>query len=118
MRQGGGIYQEGSRHKNYETSLAIVAFELANQDGRYDKLLAALEKFVKDQQWDEGEGQELSSMNYGGAGYGSHERPDLSNTSFLVDALHSLGRGEDADSQARPGLGRRPLGRLGRLRDL
>jgi squalene-hopene/tetraprenyl-beta-curcumene cyclase len=34
-------------------------------------------------------------MSYGGAGYGSHSRPDLSNTSFLIDALHSVGTGED-----------------------
>jgi len=37
-------------------------------------------------------------MFYGGAGYGSHERPDLSNTSFLVDALHELGNGEDDEA--------------------
>jgi squalene-hopene/tetraprenyl-beta-curcumene cyclase len=91
----GGIYQEGSRYKNYETSLSIVCFKLANKDGRYNELLAGAEKFVKAQQWDEDEGHEISSMSYGGAGYGSHERPDLSNTSFLVDALHEIGRGED-----------------------
>jgi squalene-hopene/tetraprenyl-beta-curcumene cyclase len=34
-------------------------------------------------------------FNYGGAGYGSSSRPDLSNTSFLIDALHSLGRGDE-----------------------
>jgi squalene-hopene/tetraprenyl-beta-curcumene cyclase len=95
LHDDGGIYQEGSRYKNYETSLSIVCFKLANKDGRYDDLLAGAEKFVKAQQWDEDEGHELSSMSYGGAGYGSHSRPDLSNTSFLVDALHEIGRGED-----------------------
>jgi squalene-hopene/tetraprenyl-beta-curcumene cyclase len=91
----GGIYQDGSRYKNYETSLATVCFQLANRDGRYNGLLASAEQFVKAQQWDEDEGHEISSMSYGGAGYGTHERPDLSNTSFLVDALHAVGRGED-----------------------
>jgi squalene-hopene/tetraprenyl-beta-curcumene cyclase len=95
LHDDGGIYQEGSRYKNYETSLSIVCFQLANSDGRYDELLAGAEKFVKQQQWDEDEGHEISSMNYGGAGYGSHERPDLSNTSFLIDALRAVGRGED-----------------------
>lgn len=95
LHADGGIYQEGSRYKNYETSLSIVCFQLANKDGRYDDLLAGAEKFVKAQQWDEDEGHEISSMSYGGAGYGSHSRPDLSNTSFLVDALHEIGRGED-----------------------
>jgi squalene-hopene/tetraprenyl-beta-curcumene cyclase len=95
LHEDGGIYQEGSRYKNYETSLAIVAFQLANKDGRYNELLAGAEKFVKAQQWDEDEGHDISSMSYGGAGYGSHQRPDLSNTSFLIDALHEIGRGDD-----------------------
>ena len=95
LHDDGGIYQDGSRYKNYETSLAIVCFKEANKDGRYNELLAGAEKFVKGQQWDEDEGHEISSMSYGGAGYGSHSRPDLSNTSFLVDALHAVGRGED-----------------------
>ncbi|MCI0334872.1 MAG: hypothetical protein L0228_16785 [Planctomycetes bacterium] len=95
LHDDGGIYGEGSWYKNYETSLSIVCFNEANKNGDYDKLLAAAEKFVKKEQWDEDEGQEISSMSYGGAGYGSHERPDLSNTSFLIDALHSVGRGED-----------------------
>ena len=91
----GGVYQNGSRYKNYETSLAIVGFKEANQDGKYDELLVGAEKFVKQQQWDDDEGHDISSTSYGGAGYGSHSRPDLSNTSFLVDALHSVGRGKD-----------------------
>jgi squalene-hopene cyclase-like protein len=95
LHDDGGIYAEGSRYKNYETSISIVCFHEANRDGKYDELLAKAEQFVKNEQWDEGDGQEISSMNYGGAGYGSHQRPDLSNTSFFVEALHSLGRGED-----------------------
>jgi squalene-hopene/tetraprenyl-beta-curcumene cyclase len=95
LHDDGGIYSEGSRYKNYETSLSIVCFQEANRDGEYDDLLAGAEKFVKSLQWDEDEGHEISSMSYGGAGYGSHRRPDLSNTSYLVDALHEIGRGED-----------------------
>src|SRR5687767_2299267 len=45
----GGIYQNGSRYKNYETSLSIVCFNEANKDGRYNELLANAEKFVKAQ---------------------------------------------------------------------
>jgi squalene-hopene/tetraprenyl-beta-curcumene cyclase len=95
VHDDGGIYQDGSAHKNYETCLALTAFQAANEDGRYKDLVARAEKFVKEQQWDEGEGHELASPNFGGAGYGSRSRPDLSNTSFLVDALHDLGRGPD-----------------------
>jgi hypothetical protein len=91
----GGIYQSGGNHKNYETCLAILAFKAANKDRRYDQLLADAEKFVKKEQWDEEEGKSPADLNYGGAGYGSSSRPDLSNTSFLIEALHELGRGED-----------------------
>jgi squalene-hopene/tetraprenyl-beta-curcumene cyclase len=95
VRADGGIYREGSTHKNYETCLSIVCFSEANQGGRYDKLIKNAEKFVKDEQWDEGEGHDKSSFNYGGAGYGSKSRPDLSNTSFLVEALIAAGNGPD-----------------------
>jgi squalene-hopene/tetraprenyl-beta-curcumene cyclase len=93
--EDGGIYQQGGNHKNYETCLAIIAFQAANGDHHYDKLLADAEKFVKKEQWDEGEGESEDNVYYGGAGYGSSSRPDLSNTSFLLDALHALGRGDD-----------------------
>ena len=56
------------------------------------------EHFVKTLQWDEDEGLTKDDMNYGGAGYGHSKRPDLSNTSFLIDALHSVG--SDADEPA------------------
>jgi squalene-hopene/tetraprenyl-beta-curcumene cyclase len=94
-QKDGGIYVEGSRHKNYETCLAMVAFSAANQNGRYDKIIAAAERFVKNEQWDEGEGHDRSSFNYGGAGYGSKSRPDLSNTSFLIDSLVAIGSGPE-----------------------
>jgi squalene-hopene/tetraprenyl-beta-curcumene cyclase len=41
----GGIFQDGSNHKNYETSIAIVCFKEANRDGKYSDLLAAAENF-------------------------------------------------------------------------
>jgi squalene-hopene/tetraprenyl-beta-curcumene cyclase len=87
----GGIYAQGSRYRNYETSVAVGALIKANRDGRYDSVLKRAELFLKEIQWDEGEGIESSDAAYGGAGYGKHQRPDLSNTSFLLDALHELG---------------------------
>ncbi len=76
----------------------MVAFSRANKDGKYNKLIGDCEKFVKQQQWDGGEGKEPSDPFYGGAGYGSKARPDLSNTSFMIDALHELGRGGDDEA--------------------
>ncbi|NOX53976.1 MAG: terpene cyclase/mutase family protein, partial [Planctomycetes bacterium] len=95
IKPDGGIYYTSSHHRNYETCLALLAFQLANVDGRYDKIVAKAERFLKGLQWDEGEGLESSDPAYGGAGYGSHERPDLSNTQFLVEALRAAGAGPD-----------------------
>jgi hypothetical protein len=98
IRPDGGIYSESSTHKNYETCLAIVALNKANETGRYDAVLKKAEAFAKGLQWDEGEGIESSDPAYGGAGYGSHKRPDLSNTSFMLDALKELGRGPEDEA--------------------
>jgi squalene-hopene/tetraprenyl-beta-curcumene cyclase len=91
VHDDGGIYAPGSRYQNYETSLGILAFHEANADGRYNDLLKKAEAFDKKIQWDSDEGHDEASMSYGGAGYGSHSRPDLSNTSFLIEALHATG---------------------------
>ena len=97
----GGIHQTGSLHRNYETCLAVFCFTEANRDGRYDQLLSRAETFIKKLQWDREEGHDPSSSSYGGAGYGNHGRPDLSNTSFMIDALHSLGKDKDDPAMQR-----------------
>ncbi len=94
----GGIYQPGSRHSNYETCLAIMALSRLNQNGKYDRILQQAERYVKGLQWDETEELQKEDLAYGGAGYGSKSRPDLSNTSFMIDALKSMGRGEDDEA--------------------
>ena len=91
VRPDGGIYSEGSNHRNYETCLAVFCFAEANRDGRYGKLLKDADTFLKQLQWDGEEGHDESSTSFGGAGYGRHSRPDLSNTSFMIDALKELG---------------------------
>ncbi|HUT11724.1 MAG TPA: prenyltransferase/squalene oxidase repeat-containing protein [Thermoguttaceae bacterium] len=98
VRPDGGIYEKDNFYRNYETSLALLCFAEANRDGRYDKLIANADRFLKGIQWDEDEGHQLSSPNYGGAGYGQDKRPDLSNTSFLIDALIAAGNGPDDEA--------------------
>lgn len=95
VRENGGIYADGSVHANYETCLAITALAKLNTSGKYTDILKNAEKFVKEQQWDEGEGIDPAKPEYGGAGYGSKSRPDLSNTSFLIEALKDAGCAED-----------------------
>ena len=94
----GGLYQKGSRLNNYETCLTIVCFAEANRDGRYSELIKKADRFVKGEQWDETKGHDPSKVDYGGAGYGKESRPDLSNTAFLLEALHAAGNGPDDEA--------------------
>jgi squalene-hopene/tetraprenyl-beta-curcumene cyclase len=55
-----------------------------------DRLQSAIE-WLKEAQWDEGEGLARTQDWYGGVGYGNQGRPDLSNTQMMLDALHDAG---------------------------
>lgn len=91
----GGIHALGSRFQNYETCIAILALTEANKDGRFEPQIRKAELFLRDLQWDEGEGIETTDGRYGGGGYDSKQRPDMSNTQFLVEALKKAGVAED-----------------------
>jgi len=101
IQEDGGLNKVGSKYRNYETCLAILAFKEANKGGRYDALLKKADGYVKSEQWDEGEGKDKSDFTYGGSGYGSKSRPDLSNTSFLIEALQATGNSADSEAMQR-----------------
>jgi squalene-hopene/tetraprenyl-beta-curcumene cyclase len=96
----GGIHAPNSRLANYETCVIVVALKAANKDGKYDKILANADKFLKGAQLDEEEGHEKASTSFGGAGYapGKNGRPDLSNTHYMIEALRATGN--DYNSEA------------------
>ena len=98
VQPDGGIYRTGTFYRNYETSVCLLCFAEANKDGRYKKMIANADRFLKGLQWDEDEEQKPEDLGYGGAGYGKHKRPDLSNTSFLIDALLAAGNGPDDEA--------------------
>ena len=87
----GGIHAPASRHQNYETCIAMMTLAQAGRDGRYDAQISKARQFLRDLQWDAGEGIETSDGAYGGAGYDSKQRPDMSNTQFLLEALQQSG---------------------------
>ena len=91
----GGIYQQESAVANYETSIAMLALHACNAFHQYQEVIYKAEQFLTAIQWDESEGNVPADPEYGGAGYGRHERPDLSNTAFLIDALQEIGTGPD-----------------------
>ncbi|MGA2031695.1 MAG: prenyltransferase/squalene oxidase repeat-containing protein [Thermoguttaceae bacterium] len=96
VQKDGGIYRSNGQLENYETSLGLMCFAEANRDHRYDKTIKNADQYLKDMQWG-GKSQpaDQSNPSYGGAGYGHHKRPDLSNTSFFIDALKRAGDGPD-----------------------
>ncbi|MEW4569707.1 prenyltransferase/squalene oxidase repeat-containing protein [Tautonia sp. JC769] len=82
----------GAPHSVYSTSVALMAFHEANRAGRYDAVVEGCQAFLKGSQYDEGEGKSPDDPYYGGLGYGGGDsRPDLSNTSFMMEALHDSG---------------------------
>jgi squalene-hopene/tetraprenyl-beta-curcumene cyclase len=86
----GGLSE--ANHANYATSIALLAFHEANHRGKYDRVIKEGQAFLKSMQWDESEGKARDDAFYGGAGYGGkNSRPDLSNTSFFLEALRDTG---------------------------
>jgi squalene-hopene/tetraprenyl-beta-curcumene cyclase len=76
--------------KNYVTCINVLALTAAGKDS-YKAVIADASKFLRHLQWDEGEGKKPSDDFYGGAGYDSKSRPDLSNTQIFLDALVAAG---------------------------
>jgi squalene-hopene/tetraprenyl-beta-curcumene cyclase len=91
VQKDGGIYNQ--RLANYTTCVALMTFQEANKDGKYDKVIAGASAFLKGLQ--QGGDVAESDSKYGGVGYDGRGRPDLSNTHFFVDALLASGVSKD-----------------------
>ena len=92
--EDGGIYPEGLGMQNYYTSVCLMALSAAH-DPAYQKDIKQAQAFLKKLQWDEGESIDEPNTWYGGAGYGKHKRPDLSNTQMMLEALKQSGLAPD-----------------------
>ncbi len=92
----GGIYDPKMPYLNYSTSVALMAMAASKSPALQAKVEAA-QKCLKDNQWVppkcDNEGRPITPAHpwYGGAGYGDHKRPDLSNTGMMLEALHESG---------------------------
>jgi squalene-hopene/tetraprenyl-beta-curcumene cyclase len=80
--------------QNYVTCVNVLALVAADRPS-YKAVVADATKFLRKLQWDEGEGKKRDSDFYGGAGYDSKSRPDLSNTQMFIDALVAAGIPKD-----------------------
>ncbi len=94
-----GSFDEGAL-ANYVN--ATIASALA-ATGKTDYRVAAFRvtEVLRSGQWDDGEGLRPEQDWYGGAGYGSHGRPDLSNTQTMLDALYDAGLSPDEPAMQR-----------------
>lgn len=101
VKPDGGIYSQGSRVRNYETCIGILCFTAANRDGKYDEIVKNADAFIKGLQIGSGDGKDQTDVTYGGVGYGGKERPDLSNTAFLVEALKASGNTAESEAMKR-----------------
>lgn len=86
----GGVYSGDGLQKNYESSV-VLSLLSALHDPSHADAIKRLQRFLTDNQWDEGEGKPRTDVFYGGAGYGHGKRPDLSNTQMMLEALHDSG---------------------------
>jgi squalene-hopene/tetraprenyl-beta-curcumene cyclase len=66
------------------TALALTALDSPKHAEALQEVLAWLKRV----QWDQAEGVRPEQDWFGGVGYGSKGRPDLSNTQMMLDALH------------------------------
>ncbi len=92
QQQDGGIYDVGLR--TYTTSIALMVLVKADANAYADAIENAKAYLIK-HQWDEAESIDKGNPWYGGHGYGKHERPDLSNTQYFVEAMHEAGVPKD-----------------------
>ncbi|HEY0982006.1 MULTISPECIES: prenyltransferase/squalene oxidase repeat-containing protein [unclassified Schlesneria] len=96
VQPDGGIYSPKSQHANYETSILVLVFRATNQGEKYDSVIKNADTFLRNLQWDDTQQTEKADPRFGGAGYGGpNSRPDLSNTTFFLEALEAAGAKPD-----------------------
>ena len=89
VQKDGGVYNK--MLANYTTSVAIMAFKEANQDGKYDAIIKSAGAFLKRIQHED----DPQNTAFGGFSYDGKKRPDMSNSVFSVEALIAAGIPKD-----------------------
>ncbi len=98
QQDDGGIYDPGMGLRNYCTSVSLMFLSsMPTSDDEVRQAKKRAVAFLKKLQWaehradDEGKKITPDHVWYGGAGYGRHKRPDLSNTQMMIEALKQSG---------------------------
>ncbi|MFO0784645.1 MAG: prenyltransferase/squalene oxidase repeat-containing protein [Phycisphaerales bacterium] len=79
---------------NYVAAFVLMGLA-AQQDAHLARELETVRLWLVNNQWDQAKGISPKDDWYGGAGYGRHGRPDLSNTQIMLEALHDAGASPD-----------------------
>ncbi|MEM6750484.1 MAG: prenyltransferase/squalene oxidase repeat-containing protein [Planctomycetota bacterium] len=93
--------------QNYNTAISVSALALLPGDPEARAAKQRAIDYLRGIQWHEGaqlpDGTTITPAHafFGGAGYGKHGRPDMSNTHFLVQAVHDAGVATDDPVYAR-----------------
>ena len=87
VQPDGGISKKTGIIETTRPVWALVVLRRSEPRRPLRAVIKNAENFLKDNQWSEKQGRDQADAFYGGAGYGKHKRPDLSNTNFLLDAL-------------------------------
>jgi squalene-hopene/tetraprenyl-beta-curcumene cyclase len=95
VREDGAI--SGPILGNYNTSLSLMGLAPFSDDAKIAGIIKRAQQYAMGQQWKTGmkdpDGKEITPDHpfYGGAGYGKHGRPDMNNTTIMVQALYDSG---------------------------
>jgi len=86
---------------NYKTSIAVMALVAAGRD-KYKDAIAKAVTWMSNFQYQEAGPQKAAATdpNYGGAGYdekNNQPRGDLSNTGYMLEAMHQAGVPQDSE---------------------
>ncbi len=94
------VQEDGGIHsgflENYNTSIALSALSKVENNPRAAEAVAKAQNYLRGLQWNgqkdpAGETIDEGHRWYGGAGYGEHGRPDMSNTQMMIQGLHDSG---------------------------
>lgn len=91
----GGIH--GGSMENYNTAICLSTLGLvASQRADASAAVIKAQDYLRNLQWvnqadPQGKIVDEKHPFYGGAGYGKHGRPDMSNTQMMLDGLHDSG---------------------------
>ncbi|QDU33420.1 Prenyltransferase and squalene oxidase repeat protein [Poriferisphaera corsica] len=101
--QPNGSIADGDFLTNYNTSICLSALSRLKGDPKIDAVMKRAQDYLKSIQWagqldPNGKVIDKDHPYYGGAGYGKHGRPDMSNTQFMLQALHDSGLSSDDEA--------------------